>query len=207
MTWRIAWCELLLLSTASCDGSGSRPAPPLYLQPTVIDAVRVDGPDVLDATRASTAPPAPLLPDWCGPERGELDAARKVGEVSDAYLNAQLVACAGLTRGIALDSWRKYLYDYTYVMAGCVDLITPPPGGILKFGPANTGAVGLVGASLSADDVDLLVAIYARTFAQALSLSGEERLLVEAHLLRAAQPEIDPSLAEGLAVCADATGD
>jgi hypothetical protein len=156
--------------------------------------------------QAPASSPAPLLPDWCGPERGELDAARKVGEISDAYLNAQRTACAGLTQGIALSSWSKYIYDYTYVMAGCTDLAAPPPGGILKFGPANTRAVGLVGAALSAEDVDLLVEIYVRTFAQALSLSSEERALVEAHLLRTAEPEVDPSLPAGLAVCAEATG-
>jgi hypothetical protein len=191
---------------AACDDGSPHRAPPLYLSPVLIDAGLESAPEL--ATTAATSPATPLLPDWCGAARGAaLDAALKIGEISDAYVNAQRVVCEPLTREMLEErraAWRTYVYDYTRVMAGCVDLDMPPPGGILAFGPANTPAVGVPRPSLSRSDAALLIDAYLSAFVSALSLASEEEALVEAHLWRTAETEIDPGQVAALLVCGNA---
>jgi hypothetical protein len=193
----------MLVFTEGCDGSSSRLATRVYHQPSVLDA----GFSLEPVREARAAAPMPaLLPDWCGSERdGSLDAAQFIDEIVGLYSNAQRASCAGLTAGMLDDqlaSWWVYLNDYTRVMLGCVDLVMPPPGGILEFGPANTAAVGVSHAPLSRADAALLIGAYLSAFAGPLSLAAEDRALVEAHLWRSAEPHIDPSRRDGLALCA-----
>jgi hypothetical protein len=202
MAARIVSCGAVM-SLACGSDDRVRPAPSIvYLSPAVIDA-GVEVPHEADATVSGT----PLLRDWCGSEdAGATDAPNAIAAISSAYLAAQLVVCRSMTEEMSsaqLTAWEVYIYDYSRVMAGCLQIKMPPPGGILAFGPANTAAVGVLRSPLSREDARLLIAEYLSAFVRALALDSDDRALVETHLWRTAEFEIDASLPVGLSVCAE----
>lgn len=201
--WLLGPALLVPVVIEGCDAD-SHPAPPVYLRPLVLDAGAPSPPERDVGAPASIDPP--LLPDWCHGERAaSVGASGRSSEIAQSYSSAQERSCAALTGPMLPDQfalWTTYLDEYSSVMTGCVDLLTPPPGGILAFGPANTAAIGLPHGPLSRGDADLLIATYLAAFASALSLTAEDQARVEAHLWRSAEPEIDASQGDALALCA-----
>jgi hypothetical protein len=130
---------------------------------------------------------------------------RAVVEITEAYLAMQSAACSGLTAGMSSaeqSNFRTYIYDYTRVMAGCLQIDRPPARGVLAFGPGNTAAAGVMRAPLSSEDASVLVAAYLSAFASKLDLDAGDSSLVQAHLERTVQSEIDASLSAAPSVCA-----
>jgi len=150
--------------------------------------------------------------NWCERAGPEPDFRRSFfSEIRGAYSMAQGEACETrrLTLGFDFEQsleWRNYLTDYTTAMAGC-DLPADrnlPPGGIDRFGPGDTAAIGVESPLLGPDDVGLLIEQYVTPFAARLVLSNRERTLLEAHLWATAAAQISEQAANVLSVCDDA---
>ncbi len=133
----------------------------------------------------------------------------RVAAVTDAFLSSLRQLCFALMESMSTEqqnAWTGYLDDYTAVIAGCRNLVQPPPGGINVFGLANVAAVGGERGSLSEDDADLLIRLFVPPFLESFHLDGAARLDVTAHLRRVAELEVDRTLI-GLAVCAQGRED
>jgi hypothetical protein len=144
---------------------------------------------------------------WCrneGRDPGERTAA--LARVARDYEAARTDDCR--TRGLLpeleesqLFRWVDYLIGYSSVMLGCPFRPTPVPGGILRFGPANTTAIGLSPPPIGRDDADLLVLYYLASLSASVSLSEAELAHVQQQLRETSELAIDPTVSAGLSTC------
>ncbi len=211
--------SLLLTIEMGCQPDEGASSATLQMPPIGSNAASSSG----GAANAAELAPQPLPPGgtladtaagrisfpaaWCeraGSNVGARECA--LADIAFTYLNAQSAACetSALTRGMGPSqaiAWYNYLITYTYGMAGC-DLLSPLPGdGINDFGPGNTPAVGVERTLLGRDDAAFLIGQYLAAFGAALRLSETEGAAVEAHLWRAAEPQIDDAVFAVLSAC------
>jgi hypothetical protein len=100
--------------------------------------------------------------------------------IAKSYDSARIADCrtVGLLPRLdpaAQNAWWDYLLNYTIALAGCPPAVTPLPGGISVFGPANTAAIGIPRQPLTEHAAELMLDKYVTAFQDALGLSAQER--------------------------------
>ena len=99
------------------------------------------------------------------------------------------------------DEWWDYLLNYSNALAGCPLVVTPLPGGVDAFGPANTGAIGIQHPLLTELAAELLIEQYLAAFTSGFELTASDASLVEVHLRSAAAAQIQPGASDWTSRC------
>jgi hypothetical protein len=211
---RRAQARHVALCTALLGSNCSEPRPPYYSDSTGGRPAQKD---------SAAAPVSPVAGDDDTTPTGtpfafcERAGAMPIDRLGILLLIAQHYdgACIQNCRTVGLlpdldeerrGAWWDYLLNYSNALAGCPLIVTPLPGGITAFGPANTAAIGVSHPPLTREAAGLLIEQFVAAFGTGFGLAASERSEVEEYLWAAATAMMAIDASDWMSQCSADAG-